>query len=126
MLILCVRTQESRDGHATTMEVIKTIQAAPGRWTITDSHLSPDNQRCVQFTVRGDFMVDRLRQKTALQDLVGDMVDPSHIHLPQPFRGSSGRDRVQQQTTFAMNHNQRANHWLEASAAADSRTEKCW
>lgn len=44
------------------MEVIKTIQAAPGRWTITDSHLSPDNQRCVQFTVQGDLMVDRLRQ----------------------------------------------------------------
>lgn len=37
--------QEYDDGHTTTMEVIKTIQAAPGRWTITDSHLSPDNQR---------------------------------------------------------------------------------
>ena len=37
--------RESPDGHSTTMEVIKTIQAAPGRWTITDSHLSPDNQR---------------------------------------------------------------------------------
>lgn len=37
--------QESLDGHVTSMEVIKTIQAAPGRWTITDSHLSPDNQQ---------------------------------------------------------------------------------
>ncbi len=37
--------RESSDGHSTTMEVIKTIQAGPGRWTITDSHLSPDNQR---------------------------------------------------------------------------------
>ncbi|TBU63826.1 WD40 repeat-like protein [Dichomitus squalens] len=43
--------QESSDGHATTMEVIKTIQAAPGRWTITDSHLSPDNQRMIYASI---------------------------------------------------------------------------
>ncbi|EED77561.1 predicted protein, partial [Postia placenta Mad-698-R] len=36
---------EQRYGHATTMKVMKTINAHPGRWTITDSHLSPDNQR---------------------------------------------------------------------------------
>ncbi|KAI0698404.1 WD40 repeat-like protein, partial [Cerioporus squamosus] len=45
------RPQETRDGHATTMEVIKTIQAAPGRWTITDSHLSPDNQRMIYASI---------------------------------------------------------------------------
>ncbi|RDX51000.1 WD40 repeat-like protein [Lentinus brumalis] len=45
------RPLESRDGHATTMEVIKTIQAAPGRWTITDSHLSPDNQRMIYASI---------------------------------------------------------------------------
>ena len=44
-------TRRSSDGHATTMEVIKTIQAAPGRWTITDSHLSPDNQRMIYASV---------------------------------------------------------------------------
>nr|VWO96723.1 G-protein comlpex beta subunit CpcB [Ganoderma boninense] len=43
--------RRSGDGHATTMEVIKTIQAAPGRWTITDSHLSPDNQRMIYASV---------------------------------------------------------------------------
>ncbi|KAI0825009.1 WD40 repeat-like protein [Trametes gibbosa] len=39
------------DGHTTTMQVIKTIQAAPGRWTITDSHLSPDNQRMIYASI---------------------------------------------------------------------------
>ncbi|KAI0361487.1 WD40 repeat-like protein [Trametes cingulata] len=43
--------QEFDDGHTTTMEVIKTIQAAPGRWTITDSHLSPDNQRMIYASI---------------------------------------------------------------------------
>ncbi|KAI0651973.1 WD40 repeat-like protein [Trametes meyenii] len=43
--------QDFDDGHATTMEVIKTIQAAPGRWTITDSHLSPDNQRMIYASI---------------------------------------------------------------------------
>ena len=33
------------DDHDTSMKVIKTIHAHPGGWTITDSHLSPDNQR---------------------------------------------------------------------------------
>lgn len=33
--------------HETSMKVIKTIAAQPGGWTITDSHLSPDNQRSV-------------------------------------------------------------------------------
>jgi len=31
--------------HDTTLKVLKTIQGCPGRWTITDSHLSPDNER---------------------------------------------------------------------------------
>ena len=42
---------EAPDGHTTTMDVIKTIQAAPGQWTITDSHLSPDNQRMIYASV---------------------------------------------------------------------------
>ncbi|KAG2159612.1 WD40 repeat-like protein [Suillus bovinus] len=31
--------------HDTTLKILKTIQGCPGRWTITDSHLSPDNER---------------------------------------------------------------------------------
>ncbi|KAI0328495.1 WD40 repeat-like protein [Cubamyces sp. BRFM 1775] len=43
--------REHDDGHTTNMEIIKTIQAAPGRWTITDSHLSPDNQRMIYASI---------------------------------------------------------------------------
>ncbi|KAI9570371.1 WD40 repeat-like protein [Boletus coccyginus] len=31
--------------HESTLKVLKTIRGHPGRWTITDSHLSPDNER---------------------------------------------------------------------------------
>ncbi|EKM61354.1 uncharacterized protein PHACADRAFT_247904 [Phanerochaete carnosa HHB-10118-sp] len=37
--------------HDSCMKVIKTIQAQPGGWTITDSHLSPDNQRMIYASV---------------------------------------------------------------------------
>lgn len=40
-----LRTSLAHDGHETSMKEIKTINAQPGGWTITDSHLSPDNQR---------------------------------------------------------------------------------
>jgi WD repeat-containing protein 23 len=36
----------------TTMKVIKVIQGSPGGWTITDSHLSPDNERLVSLIIR--------------------------------------------------------------------------
>lgn len=36
-------------GHQTTMKVHKSIQGFPGGWTITDSHLSPNNDRLVYF-----------------------------------------------------------------------------
>ena len=35
----------SDSGLKTNMKVMKTIQGHPGRWTITDANLSPDNQR---------------------------------------------------------------------------------
>lgn len=38
-------TQES------TLKVLKTIQGSPGRWTITDSHLSPDNQHMIYSSI---------------------------------------------------------------------------
>lgn len=36
-------------GLKTNMKVMKTIQGNPGRWTITDANLSPDNQRLGMF-----------------------------------------------------------------------------
>ncbi|EPQ60332.1 WD40 repeat-like protein [Gloeophyllum trabeum ATCC 11539] len=51
------RTRPSRymtdmdEDHRTTMKVINTIQGHPGRWTITDSHLSPDNERMIYASI---------------------------------------------------------------------------
>jgi hypothetical protein len=39
------RQSNSYCSHQTTMEVVNEINGEPGRWTITDSHLSPDNER---------------------------------------------------------------------------------
>lgn len=36
---------EMNTGLRTTMRVRNSIRAAPGRWTITDANLSPDNSR---------------------------------------------------------------------------------
>ncbi|KAA1467844.1 WD40 repeat-like protein [Dentipellis sp. KUC8613] len=40
-----------RSDHETTMKVMKTIVGHPGRWTITDSHLSPDNERIIYSSI---------------------------------------------------------------------------
>ncbi|KAF8504268.1 WD40-repeat-containing domain protein [Gautieria morchelliformis] len=37
--------------HETTMKTIKTVNAVPGQWTITDSHLSPDNERLIYSSI---------------------------------------------------------------------------
>jgi DDB1- and CUL4-associated factor 11 len=37
--------------HRTSMETMKTINGVSGRWTITDSHLSPDNERYVLLNI---------------------------------------------------------------------------
>ncbi|KIY50649.1 WD40 repeat-like protein, partial [Fistulina hepatica ATCC 64428] len=47
------RGYRSRDdpGLMTTMNVKNTIQGRPGRWTITDANLSPDNQRMIYSSI---------------------------------------------------------------------------
>lgn len=37
--------------HETTMKTLKTIQGTTGNWTITDSHLSPDNERMIYSSI---------------------------------------------------------------------------
>ncbi|KAF8445715.1 WD40 repeat-like protein [Boletus edulis BED1] len=37
--------------HESTLKVLKVIQGHPGRWTITDSHLSPDNERMIYSSI---------------------------------------------------------------------------
>ncbi|CAL1693996.1 unnamed protein product [Somion occarium] len=52
-------------GHLTTMKVIKDIQAHADNWTITDSHLSPDNQRMIYATVSNNvYMTSTLDSST--------------------------------------------------------------
>lgn len=36
--------RSSAPEEPTTMKVMKVIQGVPGSWTITDAHLSPDNE----------------------------------------------------------------------------------
>lgn len=36
--------------HQTTMKVHKSIRGIESGWTITDSHLSPDNERCIPYS----------------------------------------------------------------------------
>ncbi|KAI0073704.1 WD40 repeat-like protein [Panus rudis PR-1116 ss-1] len=52
-------------GHISTMKHIKTIRAYADRWTITDSHLSPDNQRMIYATVSNNvYMASTLDTST--------------------------------------------------------------
>jgi len=39
-----MRFRNSEETHETSLKVIKTINGRQGQWTITDAHLSPDNQ----------------------------------------------------------------------------------
>jgi DDB1- and CUL4-associated factor 11 len=41
------RREMGNDEHQTTLHVRKTVEGGQGWWTITDSHLSPDNERLV-------------------------------------------------------------------------------
>ncbi|KAF9444600.1 WD40 repeat-like protein [Macrolepiota fuliginosa MF-IS2] len=41
----------SDDSMRTTMKVSRTIQGRPGRWTITDANLSPDNERMIYSSI---------------------------------------------------------------------------
>lgn len=37
--------------HDTTMHAMKSIEGVHGNWTITDSHLSPDNERMIYSSI---------------------------------------------------------------------------
>ncbi|OJA12343.1 hypothetical protein AZE42_02787 [Rhizopogon vesiculosus] len=70
---------DNGNDHYTTLKELKTIQGCPGRWTITDSHLSPDNER------RDDLLVDLYMTST---------VDSSSTtQTPISFRDPNPRQR---------------------------------
>ncbi|KAG9314168.1 WD40-repeat-containing domain protein [Chiua virens] len=43
--------RDDEHDHESTLKILKTIQGHPGRWTITDSHLSPDNERMIYSSI---------------------------------------------------------------------------
>jgi DDB1- and CUL4-associated factor 11 len=49
--------RSSAPEEPTTMKVIKVVQGVPGGWTITDAHLSPDNERFVCCTVQFSWFI---------------------------------------------------------------------
>ncbi|TFK56756.1 WD40 repeat-like protein [Heliocybe sulcata] len=53
---------EGSEDHQTTMKVINTIQGSPGRWTITDSHLSPDNERMIYASISPTVYMTNVRE----------------------------------------------------------------
>jgi len=69
---------EQRYGHTTTMSVIKTINAHPGRWTITDSHLSPDNQRMIYASISNTVYMTTTLDSSPVQ---------TPIRFADPIRG---------------------------------------
>ncbi|KAI0256995.1 hypothetical protein BJV78DRAFT_1159430 [Lactifluus subvellereus] len=54
------------------MKVIKVIQGISGGWTITDAHLSPDNERIIYSSIDST-----VHMTTTL--------DPSTTQIPIPF-----------------------------------------
>lgn len=58
--------QATGDGsdHETTMRTMKSINGAHGNWTITDSHLSPDNERMIYSSINTTIHMTRTRDET--------------------------------------------------------------
>ncbi|KAJ7597418.1 WD40 repeat-like protein [Mycena floridula] len=69
----------------TIMTVKRRIQASPGRWTVTDSHLSPDNQRLVYSSI-------------ASTAYITSTVENSPVQLPIPFADPLRRGQSMQES----------------------------
>ncbi|KAJ7292730.1 WD40 repeat-like protein [Mycena rebaudengoi] len=67
-----IRQSSSDDYLKTNMKVINSIRAQPGRWTVTDANLSPDNERLIYSSITSTvYMTNTL--------------DPSPAQIPIPF-----------------------------------------
>ncbi|KAG8925809.1 hypothetical protein FRC02_009393 [Tulasnella sp. 418] len=63
--------------HETTMKVLKTVDGVPGSWTITDSHLSPDNEKLIYSSITSTVYMTKT-------------FDPTNEQIPIQF-GSNNR-----------------------------------
>ncbi|KAG6380983.1 WD40-repeat-containing domain protein [Boletus reticuloceps] len=64
--------------HESTLKVLKIIQGHPGRWTITDSHLSPDNERMIYSSISPTVYIT-------------NTLDPSTVQTPIHFADQGRR-----------------------------------
>ncbi|KAJ7110375.1 WD40 repeat-like protein [Mycena crocata] len=76
-----VRQRETVPHLKTNMKVINSIQAHPGRWTITDANLSPDNERLIYSSISSTVYMT-------------STTDPAPAQIPIPFaEPPAGRSR---------------------------------
>lgn len=73
------------------MKTIKTIRGVTGRWTITDSHLSPDNERMIYSSITPTVYM------TSTLDASPTQVP---IHFGEPRRG--GRNMWDNEDAFGI------------------------
>ncbi|KAF8846158.1 WD40 repeat-like protein [Paxillus ammoniavirescens] len=90
---------DDRD-HESTLKVLKTIQGHPGRWTITDSHLSPDNERMIYSSIVCSFLFTHLYMTNTL--------DPSTVQTPIRF---SDQGRRQSRSLWGSYHEESFGIW---------------
>lgn len=82
------------EGVDTTMKEIKTIRGHAGWWTITDSHLSPDNERyahSVSFILNSDRARSLVYYRMIYSSHASAIPDsyPSHFPITSSFIGSN-------------------------------------
>ncbi|KAJ7492078.1 WD40-repeat-containing domain protein [Mycena latifolia] len=72
-----VRRRETTPHLKTTMKVMNSIQAHPGRWTISDANLSPDNERMIYSSMASTVYMT-------------STTDPAPTQIPIPFADPPG------------------------------------
>ncbi|KAJ7069044.1 WD40 repeat-like protein [Mycena belliarum] len=69
--------QEAAPNLKSTMKVMNSIQAHPGRWTISDANLSPDNERMIYSSIASTVYMT-------------STTDPAPTQIPIPFADPPG------------------------------------
>ncbi|KAJ6601263.1 WD40 repeat-like protein [Mycena vulgaris] len=74
------RRRDTAINMRTTMKVMNSIQAHPGRWTISDANLSPDNERMIYSSIASTVYMT-------------STTDPAPTQIPIPFADPPGSSR---------------------------------
>ncbi len=84
----------------TTMKEMKTINAVPGNWTITDSHLSPDNERMIYSSMVSNIVAEAEDRSSALR-----LNQTTTVHMTKT------RDPGGEQTPIPLADGPRREYW---------------